>query len=170
MSKIFSFRLHRFTRLFPVLYKWSHTACILFLSLSLITIFISLSACKPKQKKIEEKKPQLVEVTHVRQGEIAGKIEFTGSIQAETEVKVFPNPVRPDFNNLLMIMGLVQYGQVKITDVSGNLVYQSRAQGGSISWDLIDVRGKKVSSGVYLIFSSNDDGSETFVGKFAVVK
>ncbi len=87
-----------------------------------------------------------------------------------SEVKVFPNPVRPDFNNLLMITGLVQFGEVKITDVSGNLVYQSRAQGGSLSWDLTDVRGKKVSSGVYLIFSSNDDGSETFVGKFAVIK
>jgi RND family efflux transporter MFP subunit len=49
-----------------------------------------LPACKKKQELSEEKKPVLVEVIPVNQGEIARIIQFTGSIEADAQVQVFP--------------------------------------------------------------------------------
>lgn len=59
----------------------------------LLIIFLSFSflpACKKKQELSEGKKPILVEVVPVSQGEIARIIQFTGSIEADTRVQVFP--------------------------------------------------------------------------------
>ncbi len=57
----------------------------------LLTFFISLLAsCEKRQNEPALKKPILVEVVPVGQGKIAKEIKFTGSIQANTEVKVFP--------------------------------------------------------------------------------
>jgi len=57
----------------------------------LLTFFISLLAsCEKRQDESALKKPILVKIVPVRQGKIAKEIRFTGSIQANTEVKVFP--------------------------------------------------------------------------------
>ena len=54
-------------------------------------VFISLlAACEKKQNEPALEKAILVEVVGVRQGKIAKEIKFTGSIEANTEVKVFP--------------------------------------------------------------------------------
>jgi len=86
-----------------------------------------------------------------------------------TNVKVFPNPVTQNFNGVVTITGLVNFATVKITDVSGKLVRELKAQGSSAIWDARDYNGKRVQTGVYLIFSSNSDGTETYVSKIAVI-
>lgn len=93
----------------------------------------------------------------------------TAAFVRHNQVKIFPNPVEPGFTGLVGITGLVGNAQIKITDISGNLIWQSRALGGGISWDVRDYTGKRPKAGVYLVYSSNDDGSETFVGKIAVI-
>lgn len=85
------------------------------------------------------------------------------------KVKIFPNPVVSGFNGLVGISGLASDAIVKITNVSGRLVRELHAAGGSTSWDVADYNGMRAQSGVYLVFSSSEDGKETFVGKIAVI-
>lgn len=59
--------------------------------LILLAFFISLFAsCERKQREQPAKKTILVEVVMVNEGKIAKEINFTGSIEANTEVKVYP--------------------------------------------------------------------------------
>lgn len=94
----------------------------------------------------------------------------TTGVQVHQSVKVFPNPVRPGFAGLVGISGLVENAKVKITDVSGKLIYQTQAQGGTVSWNLKDYTGFRAKTGIYLLFSTNGDGTETFVTKIAVLE
>ncbi|MCK4664218.1 MAG: T9SS type A sorting domain-containing protein [Bacteroidales bacterium] len=84
-------------------------------------------------------------------------------------VLVYPNPVRENYKGLITIKGLVSNVDVKITDISGNLVYQTRANGGTAIWNGKSFSGKKVHTGIYLIFCTNDDGSKTYVTKLLFV-
>ena len=83
---------------------------------------------------------------------------------------VFPNPVRPGYEGKITITNLVAGVNLKITDISGNLVYETVARGGQATWDGKNLSGNKVSSGVYLIFMTNEDGSKTHVGKLLFLK
>jgi ligand-binding sensor domain-containing protein len=84
-------------------------------------------------------------------------------------VKVFPNPVRPEYDGLINISGLPENAYVKITDISGNLIYETRSEGGTASWDGRNFSGRKASTGVYLVFSSNRDASDTYVSKILFI-
>ncbi len=85
-------------------------------------------------------------------------------------VNIFPNPVRPDYQGLVGLTGLARNATIKITDVSGNLVKELTANGGAASWNLTDLGGSQVGTGIYLFFSSDSAGEETYVGKIAVVR
>jgi hypothetical protein len=80
-------------------------------------------------------------------------------------VYVYPNPIRPGYNGIIAIRGLVASANVKITDVSGNIVYETASLGGQAIWDGKNFKGERAQSGVYLVFCSNDDGTKTFVTK-----
>jgi len=84
-------------------------------------------------------------------------------------VYVFPNPVRPGYNGKITVTGLAANVNVKFTDISGNLVFETSALGGQAIWDGKTFDGRKVHTGVYLIFCSNKDGSETFVTKLLFI-
>lgn len=84
-------------------------------------------------------------------------------------VNIFPNPVRPGYNGLVGISGVVQNATVKITDIHGKLIRELAASGSTASWDLLDYNSRRVSAGIYVIFSSSADGMDTFIGKIAVV-
>ncbi|MCB0763744.1 MAG: hypothetical protein R2815_10750 [Flavobacteriales bacterium] len=74
-------------------------------------------------------------------------------------VKVFPNPVHPSYTGPVAITGLVVNSEVKITDVSGNLVYRTTSLGGQAIWNGNDMSGNRVSTGVYLVFASDRSGT-----------
>lgn len=80
-------------------------------------------------------------------------------------VYVYPNPVRPGYSGTIAIRGLVADANVKITDVSGNIVYETQANGGQAIWNGNNFKGERAQSGVYLVFCANDDGTKTFVTK-----
>lgn len=84
-------------------------------------------------------------------------------------VYAFPNPVRPDYKGIISIKGLVTDADVKITDVSGNLVYQTVANGGTATWNGLLYSGERAATGVYLVFCTNADGSQTKVTKILFV-
>ncbi len=99
-----------------------------------------------------------------------GTATEAGLKQDENAVKIFPNPVRPDFEGQIGIEGLVENAFVKITDIAGNLVYETRASGGTAVWNGRKLSGERVETGIYLIFSGNAKGEETLVSRLAVVK
>ena len=82
--------------------------------------------------------------------------------------QAFPNPVPLDFGGTVGISGVVNNALVKITDVAGHLVYATKASGGSALWNLNDVNGRRVNSGVYLVLTSDADGKNGCVSKVAV--
>ncbi len=85
-------------------------------------------------------------------------------------VYVFPNPVRPDYQGEITITGLIKDADVKITDVAGNLVYQTRTLGGQAVWNGCNQKGRRVATGVYLVFCTNDDGSKTHITKLLFIR
>lgn len=93
----------------------------------------------------------------------AGSVDYTG-------MYVFPNPVREDFEGVVTVTGLIENSSVKITDISGNLVYETTSTGGQATWDLRNYRSEKVKTGVYLVFCSDDAGNLTAVTKFLVIR
>jgi hypothetical protein len=86
------------------------------------------------------------------------------------KVYTFPNPVREDFTGNVTISGLMKDTQIRITDISGNLVYETVSDGGQATWDLKTYNGKRVSTGVYLVFCASSDGSQSTVTKMLVIK
>jgi ligand-binding sensor domain-containing protein len=94
----------------------------------------------------------------------------TGANLDLNNVKVFPNPVRPEYDGTVKISGLLNKANIKITDITGNLVYETTSEGGTIEWDTTAFGNYKVASGVYMIFISAQDGIETKVKKVMIVR
>ncbi len=101
-------------------------------------------------------------------GMVSFRSDATRGTTRHQQVKIFPNPVTRDFTGSVGISGLTNNSVIKITDITGKLVSEFRANGGTAAWNVADLSGSRVKSGVYLVFSSSIDGSETFVGKIAV--
>ncbi|MEP7094612.1 MAG: T9SS type A sorting domain-containing protein, partial [Flavobacterium sp.] len=103
-----------------------------------------------------------------------GMISFKGIATDANEnlnnVYVYPNPVRPEFSGTVKIAGLLDKANVKITDIEGNLVYEATSEGGTIEWDTSAFGRYKVATGVYMIFISAQDGSETKVKKVMIIR
>ncbi|MBE0676962.1 MAG: T9SS type A sorting domain-containing protein, partial [Bacteroidales bacterium] len=107
-------------------------------------------------------------------GTSEGIVSFRGDATAGKEdysgIYAFPNPVREDYEGVVTITGLVENSSVKITDVSGNLVYETTSLGGQVTWDLHNYRSARVATGVYLVFCSNEDGTLAKVTKMLVIR
>lgn len=88
---------------------------------------------------------------------------------AATSVLAFPNPVPPGYTGTIAVRGLFANATVKITDISGKLVYQAKATGGQVTWSGTDYTGHRPQSGVYLVFASNADGSDKLVSKIVFI-
>lgn len=84
-------------------------------------------------------------------------------------VHVYPNPVRENFSGLITITGLTENTQVKITDVSGNLVCETTSKGSIATWDGKNIFGQKVSTGVYLAICISPDGQQSTTTKILVI-
>jgi streptogramin lyase len=89
----------------------------------------------------------------------------TASTTATDSVLVFPNPVPSGYGGMIAIKGLIQNAVVKITDMSGKLVFQTRSAGGLAIWNGLDYTGHRPQSGVYLVFATNSAGQEKVVTK-----
>ena len=103
-----------------------------------------------------------------------GMISFKGIATEANEnlnnVYVYPNPVRPGFSGTVKVAGLLDKANIKITDIEGNLVYETISEGGTIEWDTSAFGKYKVASGVYMIFISAQDGGETKVKKVMIIR
>jgi len=83
---------------------------------------------------------------------------------------IYPNPVRPEYRGPVFISNLVAESNVKISDGSGALVWETQAQGGQVIWDGNNLNGRRVNTGMYLVFVTNPDGSQKKAGKVLFVR
>jgi ligand-binding sensor domain-containing protein len=103
-------------------------------------------------------------------GIISYRGNATPPTPVNTDVYAFPNPVRENYSGPIAIRGLVADALVKITDVSGGLVYETQAEGGQAIWDGRTNSGKEVKPGIYLVFVSNSLGEEALVTKIMMMR
>jgi hypothetical protein len=103
------------------------------------------------------------------QGLISYMTDATQAAATYSNVYAYPNPVRPDFQGIITITGLVADSQVRITDVNGHVVYATTSNGGIATWNGNKANGSRVSSGVYLVFCVTSDGSQHAVTKILIL-
>ena len=89
---------------------------------------------------------------------------------SNSNVTIFPDPVPSGYTGTIAIKGLVANADVRITDISGQLVYRTKALGGQAVWNGVDYKGHRPQSGVYLVFASSSDGSQTYSGKMVFLQ
>ncbi|MDR2836291.1 MAG: hypothetical protein LBV69_08920 [Bacteroidales bacterium] len=106
-------------------------------------------------------------------GTNSGLISFrnvpTEPKQEYSDVYTFPNPVTEDYDGPIAITGLTTNSFVKITDIAGNLVYETKSEGGQAVWNGKNARGTRVKTGIYLVFSVSEDGSQKVVTKILFI-
>ena len=102
-------------------------------------------------------------------GLISFRSDATQSAQHPNDLHIFPNPVRESYNGIITINGLSYESNVKITDVSGNLVFETNSEGGTAVWNGSDINNNRVSTGVYLVLSSDKYGEEKSIGKILFI-
>ena len=103
----------------------------------------------------------------------SGLCSYAGDVEDAWQdlesVKVYPNPVRPDYDGMIYVSGLEDETDVRITDISGALVYHTVSAGGKITWDGRNLRGHRCHTGIYLIFCVNPETRDTTVKKLLIV-
>ena len=93
----------------------------------------------------------------------------TDSEKYNGPVYAFPNPVKSTYSGVIGIRGLVGNSEVKITDITGNLVYETISEGGTATWDGKTLSGERVKTGVYIVFSASEDGLKTEITKILFI-
>lgn len=103
------------------------------------------------------------------QGLLAYHSDSAPAAQSYDDMVAYPNPVRPDYHGVVTIRGLMNDSLVKITDLAGNIVAQTQSEGGMATWDLLNLNGQEVPSGVYFILASNGAQASSPTGKVCKV-
>ena len=109
-------------------------------------------------------------------GTSLGMVEYGGQARdpeetlSESNILVYPNPVKPDFDGFVTITGLTEYSTVRIMSNSGRLVHVGTSNGGSYSWNLTDINGRPVPSGVYHAIITNQENNKSESTSITVIR
>ncbi|MEI8278244.1 MAG: two-component regulator propeller domain-containing protein [Bacteroidota bacterium] len=104
------------------------------------------------------------------EGMVSYRSTATDGATSNQNVTVYPNPISSKYKGTIAIKGLVNNADVRITDIAGQLVYKTTALGGQAIWSGVDYTGRRPQSGVYLVFITNKDGSESYVAKMVFME
>ncbi len=85
-------------------------------------------------------------------------------------VRAYPNPVRPEYTGIITITGLVADTRVTITDINGNLIYETVSNGGVATWDGYNKIGERVATGVYFAHCVSADGKQKHIVKILIIQ
>ena len=122
---------------------------------------------------------QIISISIDQNGEVymgtaQGLISYKGTATPPnppgSKVYAYPNPVRETYHGDIAIKGLVSDSYIKITDTYGNLVYETRSEGGQAIWDGKNFDGRDVATGIYMVFAFTEDKTEKIVTKILVVR
>ncbi len=109
-------------------------------------------------------------------GTSLGMVEYGGQARdpekslSESNILVYPNPVKPDFDGYVTITGLTENSTIRIMSNSGRLIHQATSNGGSYSWNLTDMNGRQVSSGVYHAIITNLENNKSESTSITVIR
>ena len=109
-------------------------------------------------------------------GTDAGLVSYLGTATdpagslSDDNIKVYPNPVRPEYTGRIYITGLMRDTDVKIVSASGYLVNSGPSVGGEYTWDGKNKGGKRVASGVYYVLAADAEGNSGAVAKILVIR
>src|SRR5690606_26239792 len=79
-------------------------------------------------------------------GLVSYRSTATDGGETNESVITFPNPVPSGYNGTIAIRGLSENADVRITDISGQLVYRTTALGGQAVWNGRDYTGTRPQS------------------------
>lgn len=102
-------------------------------------------------------------------GIVSFKGEATTGGDKNENVYAYPNPVRESYEGYIAIKGLVADADVKITNISGTLIFQTKAEGGQAVWNGMNFKGERAQTGVYIVFATDETGSEKAVSKILFI-
>lgn len=88
----------------------------------------------------------------------------------KSNVKAYPNPVKPEYNGYITIKGLTQNSCVKITSSNGQLIHEGVSNGGIYTWNGRNKQGKRVASGAYSVMATTENGKESVVTKIIIIR
>ena len=109
-------------------------------------------------------------------GTSLGMVEYGGQARdpeerlSESNILVYPNPVKPDFDGYVTITGLTECSTVRIMSNSGHLVHMGTSNGGSYSWNLTDMNGRQVPSGIYHAIITNQENNKSESTSITVIR
>jgi hypothetical protein len=116
---------------------------------------------------IDHKTGEMYIVTDL--GLISHRIDASYDDPEYSDVRVFPNPVRPEYDGVITIQGIRFDSDIRVTDIGGNLIYQTTSNGGTATWNGRNLNGEKVMTGVYLIWTASNEEVGRKVGKVAII-
>lgn len=88
----------------------------------------------------------------------------------KANIKVSPNPVRPEYQGNVNITGLTDNAEVKIVTTGLQLVARITATGGTAQWDVCSqATGRRVAPGIYYLLITTSDGNTSVAAKIAVI-
>lgn len=89
---------------------------------------------------------------------------------SRSNVRVYPNPVRPEYNGSVTVDGLTDGAEVKVVSAASQLVARGTATGGSYRWDVrSSASGQRVAPGVYYLLIATADGGTAVAAKVVVI-
>lgn len=91
-------------------------------------------------------------------GLVSFRSTATQGIHPSPQLQVFPQPVPPEYRGSIAIKGMANESVVKITELDGRLVYETRSLGGQAIWNGLNYKGERIATGVYLVWVSADGG------------
>ena len=100
---------------------------------------------------------------------------MTGIVSGSKEINdenilIYPNPVKPSYEGNLTISQLEGRSRVKIINVAGKVMCEGSSLSGTFTWNLRDYNNKKVPSGIYIIFITDENGKRKASGKVTVIR
>lgn len=85
-------------------------------------------------------------------------------------LKVYPNPVSPEYSGDVHITGLAYNSNVKIANAAGRLVHEGISNGGRFDWNCCDRSGNRVSSGIYYALCTDEEGKKGACAKILIIR
>lgn len=98
-------------------------------------------------------------------GIISYQSDATQDFDDFKQLHAYPNPVRPEYDGVVTITGLIDGATIKVSDVNGHTVYETRANGGVATWP-----SDGVATGVYFVTCVSPAGGEHGKCKILVIK
>jgi hypothetical protein len=103
-------------------------------------------------------------------GLVSYRSDATSSKNTLDNIKVFPNPVKPNYSGPIAISNLSSGSQVRITDVNGSLIFETESLGGQATWGGTNLNGQKVQPGVYLVHVATSAADQGVTRKILFLK